>query len=98
MIRSWRKQTRGRLNFVVGAISFLDGGFSFFKEREGDADLEGALGIQIEQVICTANGFVRDALLVEEFAEFSVDARIVALPKSAKRIFARFRGVYRATR
>jgi len=60
--------------------------------------LKSASGIQIEKMICAANGFVGDALLVKEFAKFSVDAGIVALPKGAKGIFAGFRGVCRATR
>jgi hypothetical protein len=85
------------LNSVAGAISFLDGGLGFFKEREGDADLKSAPGIQIEKMICAANGFVGDALLVKEFAKFSVDAGIVALPKGAEGILARLRRVYRAT-
>ncbi len=46
--------------------------------------MKSASGIQIEKMICAANGFVGDALLVKEFAKFSVDAGIVALPKSAK--------------
>jgi RNA polymerase sigma-70 factor, ECF subfamily len=92
-----RKQTRRRLNFVVVAIRFLNGRFCFFKKRERDAHLKSAFGIQIEKMICAPDGFVGDAFLVEEFAKLSVDAGIVALPKSANRIFPRFRRVSRAT-
>ena len=82
---------------LIVTIRFLHGTFGFLKQREGDADLESILGIQIKQVIFAAKGFVWDALLVKEFAKFSVDARVVALPKRAKRIFAGFREASRAT-
>src|SRR5260370_38259238 len=71
-----RKETRSGLNLLIGSVGILDGRLGFFEEREGDADLEGALGIQIEQEICTANGFVGAALLVEECAKLSEDARM----------------------
>jgi hypothetical protein len=93
----WEENGSSRRLFFA-TVSFLDGCFGSFKTRERDADLKSASGIQIEKMICAANGFVGDALLVKEFAKFSVDARIVALPKDAKRIFAGFRGVRRATR
>jgi hypothetical protein len=92
----WEEYGSGRRPFIV-TICFLDGCLGFFKKRERDAHLKSAFGIQIEEMIFAADGFVWDALLVEELAEFSVDAGIVTLPKGAKRIFARFRGVSRAT-
>jgi len=92
----WEEYGSGRRPFIV-TICFLDGCLGFFKIRKRDADLKSALGIQIEKMICAADGFVGDALLVEELAKFSVDAGVVTLPKGAKRIFVRFRGVSRAT-
>ena len=93
----WEEYGSGRRPVIV-TICFLDGRLGFFKERERDADLKSASEIQIEEMICASNCLVRNACLVEEFAKFSVDAGIVALPKSANRIFVRSRGVCRATR
>ena len=92
----WEEFGSGRRPVIV-TICFLDGRLGCFKERERDADLKSVSGIQIEKMIRAADGFVRDASLVKEFAKFSVDTWIVTLPKGAKRIFPRFRGVCRGT-
>ncbi len=80
------KETRSGLALFLGAIGFLDGGLGLLERREWNPYLEGTLRIQIEKMVLAANCFVRDALLVEELAEFSVDARVITTPERAQGI------------
>ena len=68
----------------------LDRGFCLLELRKRNPDLEGAPGIQVEKMILAPDGPVRNAFLVEQFAEFRMNARIVPLPKGAKRVFRIF--------
>jgi len=61
----WEK-TRGGLALFLGAVGVLDGGLGLLETRERNADLEGALGVQIEEMVLAANRFVGNALLFEQ--------------------------------
>src|SRR6202158_2046539 len=85
------QEASGILLFFLRSIGILDRGFCLLELRNRNPDLEGAPGIQVEKMILAPDGPVRNAFLVEQFAEFRMNARIVPLPKGAKRVLRIFR-------
>lgn len=71
----------------VHFVGLLHGGFCFLEQGKGHADLEGRKVLHIEKMVFPANGFVGNSRFVEHRAKFGVQARVVSLPKRAKRIF-----------
>src|SRR5216684_3999455 len=75
---------------VLCSVSIFDRSFRLLELRKRDPNLKGALGIQVKEMILPSHGLVGNAFIIQQLAEFSVNAWVVASPKGAKRIIGIF--------